>query len=39
MALMAAGARTLHPVSVPSPATAKLADTATPVPPLDPPLA
>jgi hypothetical protein len=39
MLLIDAGARTLQPVSLPSPATARLADTATALPPLEPPLA
>ncbi len=38
-ALIEAGARTLQFVSVPIPAVAKLAETATAVPPLDPPQA
>src|SRR6266581_226133 len=37
--LFDAGARTLPPVSVPRPTVPKLAAIATPVPPLDPPLA
>src|SRR5436190_15628212 len=37
--LMEDGARMLPPVSVPSPTVPRLAARATPVPPLDPPLA